>query len=385
MPYLIKDRKRIYVPGRKFKLHGNISQDVSSVITPTVTGGCDDPTCDLYDLLGDGVDAQVVSEATSNLELENTRALGEAGSWYAQGASAVALSSAWYIYGSGCMQLTGDNSGQAWTGYKTVVNGQPYSVSCFVKNNKDSSKIIRLREFDSVGGNQQGSDVTVEAGEVKLINHTFTVQNTSALFGLQLGSDDCDFYFNAWQRENLAYPTWFSNGDRVGMTQSVPTANLPIYAGGPMTWVIHCGPSPWPGNDGRQHTFFDTYAGGSVNEVILAKISASKLRFNICDGAGDSKYIEMGCGATEWPIGSKNCIIVRRDPLGNPALRLNRADATTIAGAGTGLETAFGTSFKMGHEWYGNQQINMPAHFAFLNRYITDDECEAIEDELGVA
>jgi hypothetical protein len=181
------------------------------------------------------------------------------------------------------------------------------------------------------------------------------------------------------------YPLWFCNGDGLAMTNTVPTASLPIYAGGPFTIKAFMGPSPWPGNDGIAHIIWNIGTMAEANNLQVIKDVGNNLYFTIFDGAGNYRLKYVAVNATNWPVGGYRAIMASRDALGNLTFYLDRTNITGSASTGTGLETALATVIAFGATAVPDFPINMPAYYSFSNRVATPAEWLADCDLMGVA
>lgn len=364
------------------------------IVVPTVTGGCAaDPTCDEYDIYGDGVMAQVVGGASSNILPESSRSFEDAstGAWFPHVSSCtIAASQDFAVHGSYGLKITdigGPAAGVLFNSTGYTAAGGTYTFSGFVLGTAGHAG--RILFYDNISSWQVYNFTFT--GDTQLVTATFTYGGGSTTRHVYLYNDTisggASWYADALSLTNTAYPVWFANGDRTDMTQTVPTASLPLYAGGPFTIIIYCGPSPWAGNDGRAYAFFSIGDYASNNSINIRKSTSNVLSLIVYDNAGTYLQKYDGVNATNWPIGGYHAIMARRTTIAgvaNMSLFLDRTELTSSNGAGT-LESSLGATTYLGQSHTPDKHINMPALYDFQNRAITDDEWDAICDELEVA
>ena len=390
MAYLLKDRHRGPVPSSRLALHAFPVKDVNSIIVPTVTGGCAaDPTCDVYNIFPAGPAAQVVRGACSNLiAAAANRVFTPWGSvtWTAEAGATIAANadqpSSNNAYASMKVTQGAAGAGYAQLAVAGLTAAQPYYFSILAKAYAagDVGKTLRVYNDGTT------ADLALTAGWKVIGVADASASGTTVNYRayIQGGAEGDSFLMSMAQITNTAYPLWFVNGSGTAMSQTVPTASLPLYAGGPFTIMCYLLPC-YPGNDGVEHIFFDNMGtGASQNRIAIWKATNNYLYGLVYDNSSGNKNCQKDVSAV-WLAGTPIAIMFSRDTLGVMNAYFNRVAMTLNIGAGTGLESVLGANCGLGCSALGTSPSNTPGYYSFLNRAITPTEWLAICDELGVA
>jgi len=357
------------------------------ILIPTVTGGCEDPTCDKYDIFGDGVLAQVVSEAASNLlkslpggQDNTTFENGTIGYWDCAGGS---VSTNWSWHGLKSMRIQYATADYHCRLPVTAVTtaGSQYTAQMYVNN--VTGYTLRLSLWDNVGGYvAHGTTVTVGNEGRMQVTGTFNSESTirRIVVGAIAGSYPIDFYIDAVQLENKSYPTWFSNGDRTAMTCKVATADLGLTAG--PTSIVCVFKPVWDNTDGICHRLVVNNSGSSVNALWLYKHSDDKITFAIGDKNGSYFFLRI---REDFSAGSVVVVVATLDNKGDVTLHVNGVQATETEGSGTKIRDGWPADLYIGTSHEETEHANAPIHIAMLNRVLTPNEISDIFSELGVS
>jgi len=272
------------------------------------------------------------------------------------------------------------------------VAGDAYTFSAWVKaKNADAvGELMRISLYGNVSSFTHSANISLSALWLPLsVTKTFDAGDTTMYAylghsGTALDAEDI-YLADGCQLTNTAYPLWFCNGDGTAMTCSVPTANLPLYAGGPFTLIFYVIPAA-NGDDGvARYLFHNDGTGGSL--IRVSKSTTSRVYFDVYDNAAGAKQSYSALlSAANWAAGTPHAVMCSRSATG---VQNGYVDRTMFAalnvGAGTGLETALGANCYWGSTSAGISQFSGPMHKSFLNRAITEAEWLAYCDLMEVA
>lgn len=364
------------------------------ILTPTVTGGCAaDPTCDQYNIFTGGPAAQVVRGACDDL-LHGLNADnqsfegGTIGTWWNGGNVSLSNSAAAAWHGSRSLKATFTGVAHGYVqNYVTAITaaGGTYSFSGWAKAKAGTD--IRIGRYDDGFGAHAWGTYLTATGSWQFFSISFPFHAASTVRIIEFVSwtgthaIGDEMLIDGCQLTQTASPMWFALEHATAMTQTVPTASLPIYAGGGFG-IMCAGFFPWVGNDSQAHMLASAMADAN-NGWYVQKSSGNNLELRVYN-AGSAKYKYGAVNGTNWPVGF-HAIFAGADTLNNQVLYLDRTELTSSSGS-SAREPSINANLALGYYQVSpGQYIQAPAHFTLFNRLPTPAEWSAICDELGVA
>ena len=244
---------------------------------------------------------------------------------------------------NGILSITNNNT--IYTTYAYVKAADDLAVGCKSK--------VTLYDYAPDYGAASGNLISVTRDWQMLPPATYTMRSGRTYAGIAIyfwapnGSDpapagtafdiDCIILIQG------SAPLPFIPQEATACQATFPT---PFNAGEPVTFLIFCG-TPWGGNDGVEHTIFDTRVAPGSNRIVLKKESGNYLTLYVYNAAGNSKTKTINTNASNWPAGGLNVVACSIDAANTQLLALNGTAATTSSGS-SGRESALGSVISIG-------------------------------------
>jgi hypothetical protein len=391
MAYLLKERKRVPIPNSRLTLLGSPVKDRNSLVIPTVTGGCAaDPTADKYYLYPGDPLAQVVRSAvTQKISVQANQIFKPWASvtWTAVDGATIAANaaqpSANNAYAS--MKVT---QGAAGAGYAqltqaglTAAAAHTFSIMVKAFAAGDMGKTLRLY----LDGTTADYTLTANWMPVYVTDASASGVSVDLRAYITGGAEGDSFLVSMAQLAQTLWPKWFSLGNSTAMTMLVPSASLPIYAGGPLS-LIFLAQFPFDGDEVDEYYYlYDSNATAGNNRIWVYFSAVSKRMYiattDAVAGVKQTYISTAGVLKTNQP----HAIIATLDTVNNQRLYIDGV-GNTAASSGTGVrESALPANIALGHAASPTYQVDSPFHASALNRVLEPSEALTISQGLGVA
>ena len=332
--------------------------------------------------------APVIAEATDNLLADEDASFegGTAGRWtdYVSDHTASFPADNTAFHGSDFYRAT-CAGGTRPAGYADITDicaaGSQYTFSCYIR--AGNAGAVGTEHEIYLVGNASGatkSNVVTLTTEWQLlkVTHTFAAGDTTYRRAYHLYNSNSDgqagdiIDIDGLQIEAKAYATPFALDSRTACTLKYATADLGLTAGQDIS-IVCVTKTPWAGNDGVNHTLFETRESSADYEgIIVRKMNTDNLEVVTRTSGGSERSMGLAVNGTNWAADTTHVIIatVTGTTLG---IYLD-GTAGAVSGGSANRETTFGTNTRVGIAFNDALQANAPILVAIFDRVLSAQE-----------